>query len=194
MGHTRFAPVLLLLFATSCGPGSDEVVVYTSVDQVYAQEVFQAFTRETGLKVRPLFDTEEAKTLGLVHRLVAERDHPQADVFWNGECARTAWLNEKGLIQPFRALSAEGIDMAWRDSKDGWTGFAARARVIVYNTDKVKSPPKTLQDLRTLQNVNFESLILTGDWRGKSMELHLRRKKINLERGFHLVQEIPVNR
>ena len=137
---------LLFLFA-ACSPNQNEVVVYTSVDQVYAQNVFKAFTRETGLRVRPIFDTEEAKTLGLVHRLVAEREHPQADVFWNGECARTAWLHSEGLIQPFRATSAEGISPTWRDFGDAWTGFAARARVIVYNTERVTSPPKTLHEL-----------------------------------------------
>jgi iron(III) transport system substrate-binding protein len=66
------------------------VVVYTSVDDLYAKEIFAAFTKDTGIRVLPVFDTEESKTLGLVHRLIAEKDHPQADVFWSGDCARSA--------------------------------------------------------------------------------------------------------
>lgn len=138
--------ILLALVSCSRAPGGD-VVVYTSVDEVYALEVFAAFTRETGVAVRPLFDAESAKTLGLVNRIAAERAQPQADVFWNGECARTALLKSQGLLEPYRSPSAEGIGPEWRDPDGAWTGFGARARVIVYNTDKVKDPPRTLDEL-----------------------------------------------
>src|SRR5574341_1084539 len=113
----------------SCAPSPSEVVVYTSVDEIYAQELFRRFREETGLAVRPVFDTEEAKTLGLVHRLVAEREHPQADVFWNGECARTALLKEKGVLEAYRAPKAAAVGPEWRDPDGCWTGFGARARV-----------------------------------------------------------------
>ena len=138
---------LILLGLGSCSPPTAEVVVYTSVDEVYALEIFAAFTKETGVAVRPLFDAESAKTLGLVNRIAAERAHPQADVFWNGECARTALLQSRGLLEPYRSPSAEGIGPEWRDPDGGWTGFGARARVIVYNTQRVKEPPRTLEEL-----------------------------------------------
>lgn len=135
----------LLLF--SCGPKPDEVVVYTSVDDVYAQQIFDAFRRETGLRPLAVYDTEEAKTLGLVHRILAERTHPQGDVFWSGDCARSAYLKAEGVLEPYRAPTSLAIGPAWRDAQFAWTGFGARARVIVYNTRKVKTPPRTLEDL-----------------------------------------------
>jgi iron(III) transport system substrate-binding protein len=143
-------PVLIAvaLAAASCGGASPpEVVVYTSVDEVYAREIFQAFTRDTGVRVLPVFDAEEAKTLGLVHRLVAERARPQADAFWNGECSRTALLKEKGILEAYRSPSAQAVPAEWRDPEDTWTGFGARARVIVYNTRRVKEPPATVAEL-----------------------------------------------
>lgn len=141
----RALPIVLVL---GCRPSATrEVVVYTSVDEIYAREIFEAFTRGSGIAVRPIFDTEEAKTLGLVHRLIAERDRPVADVFWNGEAVRTALLKERGILEPFRPASARDIPAAWRDPDGAWTGFAARARVIVYNTERVKNPPKTLREL-----------------------------------------------
>ncbi len=143
-----FAALLCGLGAASCSRApAGHVVVYTSVDEVYALEVFQAFTRETGIAVRPLFDAESAKTLGLVNRIAAERARPQADVFWNGECARTVLLKEQGLLESYRSPSAEGIGPEWRDPDGMWTGFGARARVIVYNTKTVKEPPRTLDEL-----------------------------------------------
>src|SRR5688500_17327831 len=56
-----------LLLASACRSRSEEVVVYTSVDDLYSKRIFEAFTKETGIRVLPVFDTEEAKTLGLVH-------------------------------------------------------------------------------------------------------------------------------
>jgi len=149
-----FGFILLLASAgsagltTSCGGSrSDEVVVYTSVDDLYAREIFSVFSKESGIRVLPVFDTEEAKTLGLVHRLIAEKDHPQADVFWSGDCARSALLKKKGVLEPYRPPTAAAIAAPWRDPDNAWTGFGARARVIVYNTKAVADPPKTIAQL-----------------------------------------------
>jgi iron(III) transport system substrate-binding protein len=136
-----------LLLAAACGPRSDDVVVYTSVDDLYARDIFAAFTKETGIRVLPVFDTEEAKTLGLVHRILAEKDKPQCDVFWSGDCARSSLLKQRGILEPYRAPTAEAIGPEWRDPDGAWTGFGARARVIVYNTKSVKEPPKSVAEL-----------------------------------------------
>ena len=142
------APVLLTLSLNSCTrPADTVVVVYTSFDEVHARAVFDAFRAETGIAVSPVYDTEEAKTLGLVHRLLEESRRPQADVFWSGEAARTALLADRGMLEPYRPATAGDIPARWRDAGGRWTGFAARARVIVYNTASVGDPPRKLEDL-----------------------------------------------
>jgi len=141
--------VLVLLFLpAACGRApAGEVVVYTSFDSIFAREIFDAFTRRTGIAVKSVPDTEEGKTIGLVNRLLQERAHPQADVFWNGECARTVFLGERGILEPYRPPTAGSVGAEWRDPGDRWVGFGARARVIVYTTDRVKKPPSTLAEL-----------------------------------------------
>jgi iron(III) transport system substrate-binding protein len=70
----------------SCRSSSaQEVVVYTSVDQVFSEPVFRAFEAESGLRVRAVYDTEETKSTGVLNRLIAEAQNPQADVFWSGD-------------------------------------------------------------------------------------------------------------
>ncbi|MBI3856372.1 MAG: extracellular solute-binding protein [Planctomycetes bacterium] len=135
----------LLLFG--CGSRSGDVVVYTSVDDLYARDIFGSFTKETGIRVLPVFDTEEAKTLGLVHRILAEKAHPQADVFWSGDCARSALLKREGALEAYRSPAAAEIADEWRDPDHAWTGFGVRARVIVYNTRTLKEPPRTVAEL-----------------------------------------------
>src|SRR4051794_40848277 len=71
--------VVALILRTETG--SPAVVVYTSQDQEYAEPIFEKFKRETGIRVMPVYDNESAKTIGLVNRLIAEKSHPQCDVF-----------------------------------------------------------------------------------------------------------------
>lgn len=136
-----------LLLLSSCAPPAPEVVVYASVDEIYARQVFEAFTRETGVKVRTVFDTEEAKALGLANRIAAEKGRPGADVWWSGEALRSARLAAMGRFEPYRPATAEDVGSEWRDPGNAWTGFGARARVIVYAPARVPSPPRSLADL-----------------------------------------------
>jgi iron(III) transport system substrate-binding protein len=132
----------LLGFATGCGSRPAlEVVVYCSQDQVYAEPILNDFTVRTGIRVRPVFDSEAVKTVGLANRLLAERGHPQCDVFWSNEELRT------------RQLAAQRV---FREA-DGWVAVGARSRRLVVNTNLLK----TAQFPRSLLELTNEA------WRGK---------------------------
>lgn len=138
---TLTALALSVTFAPGCRPGAGapSVVVYTSVDQVYSEPILQVFEQRSGIRVLSVFDAEAAKTVGLTNRLIAERDRPQADVWWNGEFAQTLALEREGVLKP-RLISGE---------KRMWTALAGRARVIIVNTDLVAKAdyPRTREDL-----------------------------------------------
>jgi len=140
------------LLAVGCGnvhTGKAEVVVYTSVDQVYAKEVFHRFTEQTGVRVLPVFDTEAGKTTGLYRRLLAERRRPRADVFWNNEIARTIQLADEGLAEDLSALLPGDLLPRIFDGEGKWVTLSLRARVIVYNTTDLSAEeaPSTLRAL-----------------------------------------------
>ena len=126
-----------------------EVVVYTSVDQIYSEPILKKFEAESGVRVLPVFDVEATKTTGLVNRLIAERERPQADVFWNGEFAQTIMLKEKGILSAYDSPHAAGIPAQYRDPEKCWTGFAGRARVLLINTSLLATQnyPHSLFDL-----------------------------------------------
>ena len=125
------------------------VVVYTSVDRPYSEPILQAFERQTGIRVRPVYDVEAAKTTGLVNRLLAEAEHPRADVFWNGEFAQTVLLKDEGVLAPYASPQSARIPASLRDPDGYWTGFGGRARVILINTDLLPPQhyPESLFDL-----------------------------------------------
>ncbi|MGH9427544.1 MAG: extracellular solute-binding protein, partial [Terriglobia bacterium] len=58
------------------------VVIYVSADRPFSEPVLQAFEKKTGVVVKAVYDTEETKSTGLANRLLAEKNNPQADVFW----------------------------------------------------------------------------------------------------------------
>lgn len=145
----RWLLLALALALTGCGRNPGEVVIYTSRDQLYAEPVLKAFEEETGIRVRAVYDTGATKTVGLTNRLLAEKDHPQADVFWNSEVARTIILKRAGVLAPYTSPLAKDIPQRYKDPEGYWTGFGARARVIIYNTKLVSAEeaPRSLFDL-----------------------------------------------
>ena len=114
------------------------VVVYTSLDQIYSDPILSDFERRTGIEVRPVYDTEAAKTTGLINRLIARRDQPDCDVLWNNEVLQTERLGQMGLLSEYVSPQAKRFPERFRDERGRWTGFAGRMRVIIYNKRLVK--------------------------------------------------------
>ena len=136
-----------------CAPrliaASGEVVVYSSVDDVFARPICERFQKETGINTKLVPDTEETKSTGLLNRLIAEKDRPRADVFWSGDPIRAAILKAKGISTSYRSPNATGMAAQYSDPEGYWQSFSARARVIIYNKNLVKAgeEPKSMNDL-----------------------------------------------
>ncbi|MFQ5668074.1 MAG: extracellular solute-binding protein, partial [Candidatus Binatia bacterium] len=119
------------------------VVVYVSEDQVFSQPILRDFEEETGITVKAVYDTEEAKSTGAMNRLIAEKDNPQADVYWANEPIRAEVLKQKGISTAYFSPHARYIPDAFKDPEGYWTGFSARARVLVVNK-KVEHRPHSV--------------------------------------------------
>jgi iron(III) transport system substrate-binding protein len=111
-------------------PNSHQVIIYTSQDQVYAEPILKEFKQQTGIEVRAVYDNESVKTVGLVNRLIAEKDHPRCDVFWNNEELRTRQLAAQGIVEK-------------------WCAVGFRSRRIAVNTNQLAlaAAPKSLSEL-----------------------------------------------
>jgi iron(III) transport system substrate-binding protein len=122
------------------GSGAGSVVVYVSHDQVFSEPILKDFERETGIKVRAVYDTEETKSTGTMNRLIAEKNNPQADVYWANEPVRAEVLRQRNIAARYRSPNAEGVPVTFRGPQDYWTGFAARARVLIVRKDENPKP------------------------------------------------------
>jgi iron(III) transport system substrate-binding protein len=140
---------LLIVIAWAATAAARQVVVFTALDQVFSEPILQEFEKNTGIRVKAVYDLEATKTTGLVNRLIAEKNHPQCDVFWNNEVIKSIILKQKGVLQPYFSPSAKEIAQTFKDKEGYWTGFAARARVLVVNTKALESAaqPESIEDL-----------------------------------------------
>ncbi len=142
-------PLSLIGLLQACGDRAD-VVLYVATDQVTSSKIVALFEKRTGLHVRARYDTEANKTVGLVQALIQERQHARADVFWNNEIVHTARLAKLGLLEPYDSPSARDIPPQFRGPRHLYTGFAARARVLIVNTKRLPDKaayPTSMWDL-----------------------------------------------
>jgi iron(III) transport system substrate-binding protein len=171
-------PAVLALGAVACGrsesPGSAErtVTIYVSTDRVFSEPVLREYERRSGVKVNPVYDTEETKSTGLANRLIAEKARPQADVFWSNEPVRTLVLKSRDVLAPYKSPSADGIPAPLRDPDGYWTGFSARMRVIAYNPKLVK-PDEAPTSIFDLADPKWRGQVAIADPRFGSTSFHV---------------------
>lgn len=140
----------LLLFVGCSGANQQsQVVVYTSVDDVYSRDIAERFEKRSGVRVLLVTDTEETKSTGLVNRLMAEKERPQADVFWSGDPVRAALLKQRKVTTPYLSAAASPKQLAMGDQQNHFTGLSARLRVLIYNKHLVPTGtvPRSVSDL-----------------------------------------------
>jgi iron(III) transport system substrate-binding protein len=151
MRRAMFLSLALVGLGSSCreSAGQRDVVVYTSVDQVFSEPIFRAIEARTGLTIHAVYDTEETKSTGVLNRIIAEAGRPQADVFWSGDPVRPFALVRRGLVEPYVSPAAADIPEPFKGKDGTWTGLAARARVLLVNRNEVSAGagPRSLRDL-----------------------------------------------
>ncbi len=143
--------------------------LYTARHYDTDNALYEGFTKQTGVKVKLIEDTAEK----LIERIKAEGVNSPCDVFITVDAGRLQAAEDQGIYQPIKsAVLDEKIPASLRDPSGEWFGFSRRARVIVYNKDKVKpSELSTYEDLadpkwkgRILMrsSTNIYNLSLTG--------------------------------
>ncbi len=131
----------------------NQLVVYCAHDAIFADEVIRRFEQQTNIQVDVRYDEEANKSLGLTNLLIAEKDQPRCDVFWNNQTLGTIRLKEHGVLARYAGTEHDRIPSAFKDPEGYWAGFAARMRVYIINNDTLPAAADEAADLQMIEGL-----------------------------------------
>lgn len=144
----------VMLAAPRVARAQEKVVnLYSSRHYDTDERLYSDFTAATGIKINRV----EAQPDPLLERMKSEGANSPADVFISVDAGRLERARQMGLLQPLNSAAIKAaVPASLRDPDDHWFGFSSRARVIMFNKDKVKAA-----DIAT-----YEDLALP-QWKGR---------------------------
>jgi iron(III) transport system substrate-binding protein len=134
-----------LTFAAAPSPaaGEDAVNIYTYREHKLVQPLFDAFTKDTGIKVNVI-----AGAAGLEQRIKAEGANSPADILLTVDIGRLEAAIQAGIMQPIKSQIVEQtIPPQFRDPEGRWVGLTVRGRVLYVSKSRVKETAITYEDL-----------------------------------------------
>jgi iron(III) transport system substrate-binding protein len=136
--------------------GAGVVNLYSSRHYDTDVALYDNFTKATGITVNRI----EAAPDPLIERMRAEGANSPADVFLSVDAGRIERARQLDLLQPLKSASIEAaVPASLRDPDGFWYGFSTRARVIMYNREKVQ--PAELSTYEDLAATKWKGRVLT---------------------------------
>jgi iron(III) transport system substrate-binding protein len=131
------------------------VNLYTHRHYDTDKTIFANFEKETGIKVNVV----KANADELIQKMESEGDQSPADVLITVDAGRLVRAKAKGLLQDANSETLiNTIPQHLRDVDGNWFGLTKRARVIVYDKDKVK--PEDLTTYEALTDAKWNKKVL----------------------------------
>ena len=143
MSHkTRPVLIALLLIAmvlASCsrsGTKQRSLLIYTPHGQDLLKDFIARFKQ-----IHPDIDVQflDMGSRQVLERVRAERNRPQADLWWGAAHTTFQTAADENLLAPYRPTWADKVPETARDSQDRWFGTYETPEVIVYNSELVKA-------------------------------------------------------
>jgi iron(III) transport system substrate-binding protein len=134
---------------------SREVNVYSSRHYDTDDQIYAAFTGQTGIRVNIIEGGEDQ----LIERIRNEGANSPADVLVTVDAGRLWRAQQAGILQPISsAVLQERVPASFRDPDGHWFGLTKRARVIMYSTERVN--PADLSTYEALADPRWRGKIL----------------------------------
>ncbi len=122
----------ILLFSVAAH-AQETVTAYTTLFEPTARLLFEAFEAETGIKV------EWVRLSGgeAVARMDAERNNPQASIWFGGVGLDHMTAKNMGLTEPYVSPNLENIPEQFKDPEHYWTGIYVGALSFISNKERL---------------------------------------------------------
>jgi iron(III) transport system substrate-binding protein len=138
----------LVLLTAGCGDAAGDgpvLTLYNAQHEDLMRSMVDGFTEETGIRV----EFRQGSDFELANQIVQEGDASPADVFATENSPAMSLVDGKGGFARLDDATIAQVPAEYVPSSKNWTGFAARATVLVYNTDALTQAelPKSIMDL-----------------------------------------------
>ncbi len=118
--------------------------------------LYETFTRNTGIRVNLV----EADADQLIERIRREGRNSPADVLITVDAGRLHRAKEAGILQRISSSTLNNaVPASLRDPDGQWYGLSKRARVIMYNKDRVN--PSELSTYEDLANPKWRGRLIS---------------------------------
>jgi iron(III) transport system substrate-binding protein len=132
-----------LAIAASPALAQGEVNVYSYRESKLIQPLFDAFTKDTGVKVNVI-----SASSGLEQRIKTEGENSPADVLLTVDIGRLEDAVKAGITQPIVSPALDKVVPAqFRDPEGHWYAISMRARVVYASKDRVNQTALTYEEL-----------------------------------------------
>ena len=131
-----FALLLMLLSAlvAACGgDGGRSVTVYSGRSDELVAPILEQFATETGIEVRVRY----GGTAELAALILEEGDRSPADLFFAQDAGALGAIEAEGLFATLDEALLTTVEATLRSPSGAWVGISGRARVVVYNTERL---------------------------------------------------------
>jgi iron(III) transport system substrate-binding protein len=110
---------------------SGNLVVYSGREEELIGPIIEQFEKATGIDVKVKYGSNS----GLIGTIFEEGGNSPADLFLGSDPGALGVLSEQFVQLPDEIL--ERVGTPFRSGEGTWIGLSGRARVVVYNTDKL---------------------------------------------------------
>ncbi len=143
LAATCLVTVGMMAAGTAALAQSGEVNVYTYRETKLIQPLFDAFTKDSGVKVNVI-----SASNGLEQRIKTEGANSPADVLLTVDIGRLEEAARSGITQPIKSdVLEKAIPPQYRDPEGHWYGIALRARVFYVSKERVQQTAITYEEL-----------------------------------------------
>ena len=134
---------------------SKEITIYTHRHYDSDKTIIANFEKETGIKVNVV----KAKADELLQKLEAEGKQSPADLLLTIDAGRLVRAKQKDLLQSAQSeIIEKSVPENLRDEENFWFSLTKRARIIVYDKNKVN--PEDLSTYEDLTNPKWNGKVL----------------------------------
>jgi iron(III) transport system substrate-binding protein len=151
---------LAVLMLGACGTAQDneaesaadagEVNLYTARHYDSDLELYERFTRETGIRINRI----EGNADQLIARMRSEGERSPADLFITADAGALWRAQQAGLFQPIQSRPLEeAVPANLREPAGNWYGFTRRARIVAYDSARVR--PEEVDTYEKLASPRF---------------------------------------